>query len=334
MSSKQPTDSGHGVLARHPREVGLVVSILVLLLLPLLFGQGRGFYTASVFQGMALDNLSVLIAAVGMTMVIVCGEIDISVAAQLSVCGVVGGTLSRLGMPIGGVIVCTVLCGALLGLLNGALVSWLSIPSIVATLATWVLLENGLIVVTKGVWIQNLPADFQWFGLGLGTGQLVFALIALVVFVAFTFALRKTEWGRSLYAVGCSHEAAVRMRIQPARVVPTAFVVLGALMGLAAVIHYCRYPEIETGAGRGLELQVIAAVVVGGAAISGGRGSLIGTLLGVILLGVVTAVLAFTPLESTADKAVQGAIILIAVVADKVVGTGKKRSPADEESPT
>jgi rhamnose transport system permease protein len=312
-------NNSHGFMSRHSREVGLIVSIVLLLAVPMLFGQGRGFYTATVFKGIALDNLSVLIAAVGMTLVVLCGEIDISVAAQLAVCGVVGGTLSRMGLPIAGVIVCTVVCGAVLGLINGALVSWLSIPSIVATLAMWVLLENGLIVVTKGVWVQNLPEDFQWFGLGLVGGQIVFTTIALAVLAGFVFILRKTEFGRSFYAVGCSHEAALRMRIQPTRVVPTAFVILGALMGLAAVIHYCRYPEIETGAGQGLELKVIAAVVVGGTAISGGRGALIGTLLGVILLGVVTAVLAFTPLESTADKAVQGAIILIAVVADKVV---------------
>jgi rhamnose transport system permease protein len=321
MSTGKPTES---FFARHARELGLVVSILVLLAVPLLFGQGRGFYTASVFQGMVMDNLSVLIAAVGMTLVILCAEIDISIAAQLAVCGVVAGTLSRTGMPIMAVIPCTILCGALLGLVNGALVSWLSIPSIVATLAMWVLLENGLIVVTKGVWVQDLPDDFQWFGLGLGTGQNVFAAIAVATFILFAWILRKTEFGRRFYAVGCSHEASLRMRIHPRRIIPTAFVILGALIGLAAVIHYCRYPEIETGAGRGLELQVIAAVVVGGTAISGGRGSLIGTLLGVILMGVVTAVLAFTPLESTADKAVQGAIILIAVVTDKVVGKGKR----------
>ena len=134
----------------------------------------------------------------------------------------------------------------------------------------------------------------------------MFVAIALVVLGCFAFILRKTESGRSFYAVGCSHEAALRMRIHPTRVVPRAFILLGALMGLAAVIHYCRYPEIETGAGRGLELQVIAAVVVGGCAISGGRGSLLGTLLGVVLMGVVTAVLAFTPLESTAERLCRG----------------------------
>jgi|TARA_B110000438_G_scaffold195280_1_gene186900 rhamnose transport system permease protein len=309
--------------SRYARELGLVGSILILLAVPMLFPHGSGFYTASVFRGLVMDNLSVLIAAIGMTLIILCAEIDISIAAQLAVCGVVAGTLSRLGLPIIVVIPVTIACGAVLGLINGALVSWLSIPSIVATLAMWVLLENGLIVVTKGVWVQNLPDDFQWFGLGLQNGQIVFVTLALIVLGLFAFLLKKTEFGRSFYAVGCSHEAALRLRIQPKRVVSSAFVILGALMGLAAVIHYCRYPEIETGAGRGFELQVIAAVVVGGTAISGGRGSLLGTLLGVILMGVVTAVLAFTPLESTADKAVQGAIILIAVVADRVFQWGR-----------
>ncbi len=305
-------------LTRHARETGLVLSILILLAVPMLFSQGHGFYAVSVLQGMVMDNLSVLIAAVGMTLVILCAEIDISIAAQLAVCGVVAGTLSRLGLPIVLVIPLVIACGAGIGLLNGILVSWLAIPSIVATLAMWVLLENGLIVITKGVWVQNLRHDFQWFGLGLGTGQALFLAIALVTLALFAVLLRKTEFGRKFYAVGCSHEAALRLRIHPTRVVPTAFVILGALMGLAAVVHYCRYPAIETGGGRGLELQVIAAVVVGGTAISGGRGSLLGTFLGVVLMAVVTGVLAFTPLEATADKAVQGAIILIAVVADKI----------------
>jgi rhamnose transport system permease protein len=306
-------------LSRHARETGLLLAILVLLATPMCFSQGRGFYSAGVFQGMLLDNLSVLIAAIGMTVVIVSAQIDISIAAQLAVCGVVAGALSRAGLPIACVIPLTVACGALLGFVNGVLVAWLAIPSIVATLAMWVLLENGLIVVTKGVWVQDLPPDFQWFGLGFGWGQALFAAIAVGVVVLFAFLLRRTEFGRSFYAVGCSHEASLRMRIHPARVLPAAFTLLGALVGLAALVHYCRYPEIETGAGRGLELRVIASVVIGGTAISGGRGSVWGTLLGVMLMAVVSAVLAFTPLESTADKAVQGAIILVAVVGDRLV---------------
>ncbi len=304
-------------LSRYAREIALLISIGVLLAVPAFTNQG--FYRASVFQGMALDNLAVLIAAIGMTIVIVSAEIDISIAAQLAVCGVVAGTLSRQGVPIVAVIPSTIGCGMLLGLLNGVLVARLAIPSIVATLATWVILENGLLWITRGEWVQNVRGDFQWFGLGPQQGQAVFALIAVAVFAAAAFMLARTRFGRRFYAVGCSHEASLRMKIHPDRVVLLAFVILGALMGVAAIVHTCRFPSIETGGGRGLELKVIAAVVVGGTAISGGRGSLLGTLLGVVLLGVISSVLTFTPLGSTAERAVQGAIILLAVIADRAV---------------
>ena len=294
-----------------------MISICVLLAVPAL--TNRGFYRASVFQGMVMDNLAVLVAAIGMTVVIVAAEIDISIAGQLAVCGVAAGTLSRLGAPIAVVVPSTIACGMLLGLVNGVLVARLAIPSIVATLATWVILENGLLWVTRGEWVQNVRGDFQWFGLSPQQGQVVFALIAAAVFAVGAFVLARTRFGRRFYAVGCSREASLRMKIDPEHVVLLAFVILGALMGVAAVIHTCRFPSIETGGGRGLELKVIAAVVVGGAAISGGRGSLVGTLLGVVLLGVISSVLAFTPLGSTAERAVQGAIILLAVTADKAV---------------
>jgi len=263
-----------------------------------------------------MDNLSVFVAAVGMTLVILVAEIDISIAAQLAVCGVVAGSLSRLGLPIIFVIPITVICGGILGLINGFLVARLKIPSIVATLAVWVLLENGLLWVTNGEWIQNLGNDFQWFGLSSQNGQIVFILIAVFVAVFIGWILIKTEFGRNFYAVGCSHEAAQRMKISPAKTIIYAFVILGMLMGLAAIIHYCRFPSIETGGGRGIELKVIASVVVGGTAITGGRGSMFGTFLGVLLLAVVGSVLAFTPLGSNAEKAVQGAIILLAVIAN------------------
>lgn len=322
MSSPSRSNS---VASRYAREIGLLVSIGVLLSIPAF--TNRGFYRLSVFEGMILDNLSVLIASVGMTLVIIAAEIDISIAAQLAVCGVVAGTLSQLGLPIVAVIPITIACGAVLGLLNGVLVARLAIPSIVATLATWVLLENGLLWITKGEWVQDVRSDFQWFGMGPGHGRLAFALAAVAAFAVFALILSRTRFGRRFYAVGCSHEASLRMKIHPDRVILQAFVILGMLMGLAALIHYCRFPSIETGGGRGLELKVIAAVVVGGTAITGGRGSLPGTLLGVALLSVVSSVLAFTPLGSTAERAIQGAIILLAVVADKLF---RREVSADE----
>jgi len=299
------------------RTVGLLVPIALLLLVPLF--TNRGFYRFEVFQGMVMDNLSVLVAAVGMTLVILAAEIDISIAAQLAVCGVVAGSLSRAGAPIAAVIPVTIALGAGLGLLNGALVARFGIPSIVATLATNVLLANGLLWITKGMWVQQLRPDFQWLGMSSQAGQVTFFAAAVVVVLAFGFLLSRTTFGRHFYAVGCSHEAALRLKIRPQRVTLWAFALLGALMGLASLIHYCRFPSIETGGGVGMEMKVIAAVVVGGTAITGGRGNLLGTVLGVILLALVGSVLAFTPLGSTAERAVQGLIILLAVVADKVL---------------
>lgn len=299
------------------RAVGLLVPIALLLLVPLF--TNRGFYRFEVFQGMVMDNLSVLAAAVGMTLVILAAEIDISIAAQLAVCGVVAGSLSRAGVPIAAVIPVTIALGALLGLLNGVLVARFGIPSIVATLATNVLLANGLLWITKGMWVQRLRPDFQWLGMSPQAGQVTFFAVAIVVVLVFGFLLSRTTFGRHFYAVGCSHEAALRLKIHPQRVILWAFALLGALMGLASLIHYCRFPSIETGGGVGMEMKVIAAVVVGGTAITGGRGNLLGTVLGVILLALVGSVLAFTPLGSTAERAVQGLIILLAVVADKVL---------------
>lgn len=306
------------------RALGLLAPILLLLLVP--FFTNRGFYRVQVFQGMVMDNLSVLIAAVGMTLVILSAEIDISIGAQLAVCGVIAGSLSRAGLPIVLVIPATIAVGALLGALNGVLVAHFGVSSIVATLATNVLLANGLLWVTRGMWVQNLGTDFQWLGLGPAAGQSTFLAVAVLMVLVFGFLLSSTRFGRHFYAVGCSHEAALRLKIHPKRVVIWAFAILGALMGLASLIHYCRFPSIETGGGTGMEMKVIAAVVVGGTAITGGRGSLLGTVLGVILLALVGSVLAFTPLGATAERAVQGLIILLAVVADKLL---KREEAAD-----
>jgi len=304
----------------HRRELALGAALLVLLATPAF--TGRGFYAASTFVGLIVDTLPVLVAAVGMTIVIVAAEIDISIAGQLAVCGVVGGVLARAGVPMPVVIPLTVACGAALGLANGLLVSRLAIPSIVATLAMWVILENGLLWITGGNWIQDLPPSFQWFGFGQTGGQVVFILIAGAVWGAFAWLMRATEFGRGFYAVGCNREAALRMRLHPERVVLTAFVILGALMGLASILYYCRYPSIETTGGRGLELKVIASVVVGGTSISGGRGTLLGTLLGVMLLGVIGTVLTFSHVDATWERAVQGLIILVAVVSDRLFARG------------
>lgn len=302
------------LFARHPREVSLLLALLGLFLLPL-FGV-EGFYTAATFRSLAIDNLPVLLAAAGMTLVIVAGQIDISIGSQFVVGGIAAGLLAKSGLPMPLVVAATLALGAALGALNGLLVSVARIPAIIATLATMVFLRNAVLRATGGDWIQDLPPGFQWFGLPAGAAQYVYLAAAAALFAAFAWAMRHAAIGRAFYAVGCDHEAARRTGLRPDRWVIAAFIGLGVATAAAALFNFTRYPSIETNAGLGFELKVIAAVVVGGASITGGRGSVLGTLLGVALLGSIGTVFTFLHVNPAWEKAIQGAILLVAVVAD------------------
>ena len=210
--------------------------------------------------------------------------------------------------------------GCLLGAVNGVLVARFKIPSIVVTLAAMVAWRDGLRWMTEGSWVRNLPAGFQWFGLGQTTGRLTFVAVSLAILAAFAWLLHNLAAGRGLYAVGSDSEAARLTGIEPSRVVFGVFVLMGALTGLAALLNAVRFAEVPSNAGAGLELKAIAAVVVGGAAITGGRGRLIGTFIGVALLGTIGTALIFLGINPFLEKAIQGGIILAALVSDKAMG--------------
>jgi len=210
--------------------------------------------------------------------------------------------------------------GALMGAVGGFLVARLRMPSIVVTLALMVMWRDGLRWVTEGTWIQDLPANFQWFGLGQTAGQVIVLVAAAVILVVFGWALHNLAAGRALYAVGSDAEAARLAGLDPQRVVFATFVLMGALVGLAAVLNAVRFSIVPSNAGMGLELKAIAAVVVGGTAITGGRGTTIGTLIGVALLGTIGTALTFVGINPFWEKAIQGLIILAAVVSDAVLG--------------
>jgi rhamnose transport system permease protein len=296
------------------REIS--VGLAVLALLAVLRATAPAFFTAANVRDLLTASAPVLVAAIGMTLVILCRHIDISIGSQFAICGVAAGLLAKAGLPVPLAGLGAVLVGALLGALNGALVAGLGLPSIVVTLATMVMLREGLRWATEGVWVQGLPSGFQWLGLGQDAGRVVIPLVALVVFALFAWGLNHLAAGRALYATGSDAEAARLAGIRPRRVVFGAFVAMGALGGLAALLTAIQFIDVQTNAGVGLELRVIAAVVVGGTAISGGRGTLLGTLLGVVLMGLVGPALTFLGTEAYWDRALQGLIILAAVAAD------------------
>jgi rhamnose transport system permease protein len=201
---------------------------------------------------------------------------------------------------------------------NGALVAYGRIPSIVVTLATMIAWRDSLRWATQGAWVQDLPAGFQWLGVGQRAYPRLAAAAAFAVVLVIGVALRQLGAGRAVYAVGSNREAARLVGINPAAVTFRVFVLAGALSAIGAVLNAVRFNQIPPNAGIGLEMRVIAAVVVGGTAITGGRGRIWGTLLGVILLGAISPALTFLGVTAYWERAIQGAIILSAISIDAI----------------
>lgn len=296
----------------------LSVAAAYALMLAALAVAAPGFFAPDQLLNMLVSNAALLVAAVGMTLVIVAREIDISVGSQACVCGVAAGLLARAGLPLPLAAAGALLAGVAMGAVNGALVAGMKLPSIVATLATFVIFKEALRWWGEGAFV-HAPAGFQWFGATQAAGRWLVVGLAAAVFLAFAWGLRNLAAGRAVYATGSDQEAARLAGIRPRRVVFGVFVVMGLLTGLAGLLAAVRFPQVDPNAGAGLELQAIAAVVVGGVAVSGGRGNLAGALIGVALLGSIKPALEFLHTEPQWEKAAQGAIILAAVASDRLV---------------
>ncbi len=304
------------MIHRYRREFSLVIAILAIG--AVMAVAAPGFFSLANQRDLLMANMPVLIVALGMTLVILTAEIDISVGSQFAICSVLAGLFAKMGMPtpLAGVGAC--LAGGVMGALNGVLVAYVRIPSIVVTLAMMVALRDGLRWITQGAWVQDLPANFQWFGASQVASESITAAVAGVLLLGAGWGLRNVAAGRAVYATGSNQSAARLAGIDPRRVVFTVFVLIGVLTGCAALLNSVRFNQIPSNAGLGLELQVIAAVIVGGTSVSGGRGTVLGTLLGVILLGVVGPGLTFLGINAYWERALQGAIVLAAVAIDAI----------------
>jgi rhamnose transport system permease protein len=299
---------------RHTREIAVGLAIAVLLVLLALVSPA--FFSRENAVDIFLANMPVLIAALGMTLVILTGQIDISIGSVFAVCAVLAGVMAKSGAPLPIIALGTCLAGAIAGAMNGALVAHVRIPSIVVTLATMVALRDGLRWVTDGAWIQNLPAGFQWLGIGQRSYPILAGAAAFGLYAAFAWGLRNLPAGRAVFATGSNPDAARLAGIHPRLVTFVVFVLAGALTAFAALLNAVRFNQIPSNAGLGLEMKVIAAVVVGGTAITGGRGTIAGTLLGVVLLGLIGPALTFLGVNAYWERAIQGVIILTAVAVE------------------
>ena len=298
---------------RYFRELSVACALAVLLLVLAVIAPA--FFEPQPLLSRLTREAPTLIVACGMALVIIARQIDISVGSLFGVCGVCAGLLAAAGWPLWALVPLSISLGGLLGAVNGALVAGLRLPSIVVTLATMVIAREGLRWQRQGAFV-NLPDGLQWFGLSQRAGQFTLIGLALVILAALAWAMKNLSAGRFIHATGSDAEAARLAGIRPQFTTFAVFVFMGALTGLAALLNLVQSPQVDPKSGAGLELKAIAAAVVGGVAVSGGRGSLWGVFAGVLLLSCINPALTYLHVEAYWEKAIQGAIILLAVIAD------------------
>ncbi len=274
------------------------------------------FFKARQLLSLATATSPVLVAAMGVSMVILCRQIDISIGSQFALCSVFVGLAAQRGGGPGELLALAMGVGGLMGAVNGALVAGVGLPSIVVTLATMVTWRESLRWWREGEFVRDLPETFQWFGAAQSSGQWMVIGAGVSVLGGMVWFTQFCSGGRFIYAVGSDPEAARLAGIRPRMVTFLVFVAAGAFTGLAASLNAVRFTDVDPKTGTGLEMQAIAAVVVGGVAVSGGRGRVLGVFAGVLLLACIGPGLVFLNLPPQWERAIQGGIILLAVASD------------------
>lgn len=300
-------------MSRHSRELSVGAALIALL--GFLAVAAPGFFEPQPLLSRSAALAPKLIVACGVALVMITRQIDISVGSIFAVCSVTAGSVAAAGAPFAVAVAAATTAGAALGAVNGALVAGLGLPSIVVTLGMMVTLREAVRLWTEGVFI-NLPDGVQWLGLTMVGGQWTICGIAIAALVVLATASKHLAAGRFLYAIGSDAEAARLAGLRPRGATFCVFLLLGALTGFAAALHVAQSPQVDPAIGRGLEMEAIAAAVVGGVAVSGGRGSLWGVFAGAVLLACVNPALTYLGVKPYWDKAIQGAVILLAVAVD------------------
>ncbi len=294
----------------------VLIGLLALLCIAISLGASQ-FYSVDNIIAILRQCSLVLIVAVGMTMLLVAGEVDLSVGASLAFTGCVAMDVTNRTQSVTlGALAALAFAGTV-GLVNGLVVTRLKINSLIATIATMMILQGGVYLYTREA-VQNRHQLDAFTAIGAGyVGPIpIPVILAAVIFVLGYVALRTTLFGRYLYAVGANQKAARLSGLRAERLKLIAFVVTGLLVGVAGLILCSLMNAGQPTAGRGFELTVIAAVILGGTSLAGGRGTLVGTLLGVLLLKVVDNGIIILRWNQDLQMVVPGIVIILATWLD------------------
>ena len=317
-----------GLYARYGREL---VLLLILVGAVVYLGFSTNFLVYETRDGALsfnarnitslLSNAAVIAtAAVGAAIVIISGQIDISIGSILAVCVFAAGYLDVWGMPVAFVIPGTILVGALLGAFNGVLVAYAGLPSIIVTLGTLTVYRYALLSVLPLEYLGGFSPGFRALGLSKILGLPLGVWVTFAVVGAASYLMANSRPGRTVYAVGSSAEAALLAGVRVRRVHMLVLTLSGAFVGLAAAFHAPRFSQINANEGFGFEFVVITAVVLGGTSINGGSGSILGTLLGLAIIISLRFGMILGGVDANVRSLVLGAALILAVLAYGLLG--------------
>lgn len=261
------------------------------------------------------DISYLLIASIALTLVILTGNIDISSGTMMGLCGYAAAYTAKMGYGFYVYIPVAIVTGLILGGINGIIVTKFKVPSLVATLAM-VNVHLGLfILLPRGGWVENLKANFTFLGTAtiLNFVPIIF-IISIIILAFFLWFMKYSRFSKKIYATGGNSNGAALAGINPDKVVMKLFLIEGILIGISAILFYTSKTIVQANSTFGMEMLFITAVVVGGTSIAGGKGKLIGTAVGVILISIINRMVIFFGFQDYYSYAVQGVIILIAVL--------------------
>ncbi len=309
------------------REMAVVVSLVVVVIVATL--TVRGFSSPLTFNYLMLDMTPILLIALPMTLIIITGEIDLSVASAVGLASVVTGVLHAGGMPFELAAVIAIIVGALGGALNGFLVTVVGLPSLAVTIGTLALYRGLAIGLLGTTAVTDFPTYWKDLAKASLPGTQIPVIVILVVVLAVIFGvlLHFTPFGRGVFALGQSSEAASFSGVNVNKTKFILFVLAGTMSALAGVYYTLRFGSARGDNATGMELQVIAAVLLGGVSIFGGRGKIYGVMAGVLLIGVLASALRLANITSDVINIITGVLLVASVVSTSFSAWLRTRKP-------
>ena len=299
------------------RELTLIVLIAAIIVV--MANINPYFFSFSNFRAVAVGMAPTAVIVIGMAILLASGGFDLSVGSVMALSSTVVAMLLLAGLSIPAAVICGLILGVVAGVLNGLLVTGLGINPLIATLGTMSIARGIALVLTEGFSVSSLPADFAWIGKADIGGFPVIVIFTLALVLVFDLAVRHTRFFRQVYFIGANEKAARLSGIHVNRVRIIAYALTGFLAALAGVLLASRLMSGTPTAGNGIELQVLAAAVIGGASLRGGEGTILGAFLGVVFVALINNSMTMLAVSVYWQMIVIGSVLVAAVALDMLI---------------